>query len=100
MNDFEKEIATILERIDARLFSWYEREPEGHEDGGGFVLVFHVDGEPSSEECQEVYACVSRWYSSSCHHEYDCCGCAHAHSWFSVDRGFKAVLIVDVGLNY
>ena len=99
---FEALIAEEMPDLGVMWFKWYEREQDGYDDAGGFIVRFTiVRGGLDNWDKKKLRGLVRDAYGyDNCGHSYDCCGCIFL-SMVSVTESDSDVYVeVNFGRNY
>ena len=101
-DSFAAMLAEEMPELGAMWFKWYEREQDGYDDAGGFIVRFTlVRGSLDNWGKKKLRTLVRDAYGyDGCGHSYDCCGCVFL-SMVSVTESDRDVYVeVNFGRNY
>ena len=110
LDNFKEMLKEEMPELGAMWFKWYEREQDGYDDAGGFVVSFTLsdsviddgtDTDMAFEDLKQVGQVVRDHYDmGGCGHMHDCCGCVFLQSVNVVERYSSVYVEVNFGRNY
>lgn len=100
--NFEAMITEEMPELGAMWFKFYEREPDGYDDAGGFIARFTLSGQRDLErgEKMKLDNLVRDEYRRDCWHSHDCCGCVFLSYVLIHEMRGDVYVEVDFGRNY
>ena len=102
-DSFAAMLAEEMPDLGATWFKWYEREQDGYDDAGGFIVRFTIEGKSGLERDEEkkLRGLVRDAYGyDGCGHSYDCCGCVLLSMLSVTERDNDVYVEVNFGRNY
>ena len=110
LDSFKEMLEEEMPELGAMWFKWYEREQDGYDDAGGFVVSFTLSGslldgatntDMKFKDLKKLGQVVRDHYDrGGCGHAHDCCGCVFLQSVNVVERYSSVYVEADFGRNY